>query len=101
MLELNRYLNLKSKVMKRLVYFLTLLVILLAVNSVRSKVQAAKIKWNEEWPGRIYPPEHKITIDSVSGAKIIFATTNPSKDLNFYFDWNCWFNDLSCMFWIR
>ena len=57
-----------------------------------------QIKWSEEWSGRIYPPEHQVMADSTSGAKIIFATTNPGKDLNFYFDWNCWFKDQSCMF---
>jgi hypothetical protein len=56
------------------------------------------INWNSEWHGRIYPPEHKAVIDSVSGAKIIFATTNKSNDVNFYFDWNCWFKDQSAMF---
>ena len=58
----------------------------------------ADLKWTEEWQGRIYPPEHEIVTDSVSGAKLIFATTNPAKDLNFYFDWNCLFRDQSCMF---
>ena len=57
-----------------------------------------EMNYVEEWNGRIYPPEHEIVTDSVSGAKIIFATTNPSTDLNFYFDWNCWFRDQSCMF---
>ena len=53
---------------------------------------------NLEWDATVYPPEHEITIDKTSGAKLIYVTTNTSKDNNLYFDYNCWFKDLSAMF---
>lgn len=46
------------------------------------------------WDCEVFPPEHRIETDSVSGAKIIYATTDTSKDLNFYFDLNSWTADL-------
>lgn len=80
-------------------YFLPLfLVLVLSISCKTKNSQQANINWTEEWKGRIYPSEQVITTDSVSGAKVIFVTTNPGKDLNFYFDWNCWFKDQSCMF---
>ncbi len=33
----------------------------------------------------ILPPEQKVETDSVSGARIVFATTNPAADTNLYF----------------
>ena len=59
-----------------------------------------EIKWDTEWEAEIYPAEHKITVDSTSGAKLIFVTTNKGSDINLYFDWNCWFEDLSMMAFI-
>jgi len=64
----------------------------------KQAARQADLKWSEEWQGRIYSPEHETYTDSVSGARLIFTTTNTAKDLNFYFDWNCWFRDQSCMF---
>ena len=84
--------------MKNLQFFLTGLVLLLIIFLMDNQTQAQQVKWSEEWAGRIYPSEQKTSIDSTSGARVIFATTNPGKDLNFYFDWNCWFKDQSCMF---
>jgi hypothetical protein len=84
--------------MRKIGYLFSVLVIFVSVSWINGGDQASKIKWSEEWEGRIYPPEHKIVIDSTSGAKLVFATTNPGKDLNFYFDWNCWFKDQSCLF---
>lgn len=54
--------------------------------------------FNKEWKGRIYPSEHIVVNDTTSGAKLIYATTNSSNDHNLYFDYNCWFKDLSAMF---
>lgn len=48
---------------------------------------------NNTWECEVFPPEHRTEIDSVSGAKIIYATTDSGKDLNFYFDLNCWTGD--------
>ena len=53
---------------------------------------------NLEWDAKVYPAEHEITTDTTSGAKLIYITTNSSKDNNLYFDYNCWFKDLSAMF---
>jgi hypothetical protein len=39
----------------------------------------------QTWNCEILPSEQKIEIDPQSGAKIIFATTNPAKDWNLYF----------------
>ena len=61
---------------------------------------APEILWDNQWEAEIYPAEHKITYDSTSGAKLIFVTTNTATDINFYFDWNCWFEDLSMMTFI-
>lgn len=44
----------------------------------------------------ILPSEQQVEIDSVSGAKIIFATTNPAGDCNLYFHTRCflWNNQM-------
>lgn len=84
--------------MKQTAFFLVLLVTLFAFGCSKTSQKQPELKWSEEWQGRIYLPEHEIVTDTTSGAKLIFATTNPAKDLNFYFDWNCWFRDQSCMF---
>ena len=55
---------------------------------------------NKEWSGRIYPSEHVVVDDTTSGAKLIYVTSNNSDDINLYFDYNCWFKDLSAMFFI-
>lgn len=73
-------------------------VLITAFSCITDPQKHAGNAWSAEWKGRIYPPEHRILTDSASGAKVIFATTNPSKDLNFYFDWNSWFRDESCLF---
>ncbi len=57
----------------------------------------ATIEWQKNWYCQVFPPEHEITTDPETGAKVIFVTTNSSKDVNLYFDLNCWFNDLSMM----
>ena len=55
------------------------------------------VLWENEWECEVSPPEHDVRVDSTTGAKLIFATTNASKDLNFYFDLNCWTADLSLL----
>jgi hypothetical protein len=84
--------------MKQTNILTALIVSFLGFGCSKTSQKQPELNWTEEWQGRIYPPEHEIITDSVSGAKLIFATTNPAKDLNFYFDWNCWFRDQSCMF---
>jgi oligogalacturonide lyase len=54
-------------------------------------------EWTNEWECQVFPVEHEITIDPETGTKVIFVTSDTSKDVNFYFDLNCWFNDLSMM----
>ena len=53
---------------------------------------------NKEWNAEIYPAEHEIVTDTTSGEKLIYITTDSSKDNNLYFDYNCWFKDMSAMF---
>ncbi|MBN1347803.1 hypothetical protein JXJ21_00180 [candidate division KSB1 bacterium] len=54
------------------------------------------IAYPETWDCEILPSEHKIEIDPESGAKIIFATTNPARDWNLYFHNRCflWENQM-------
>ena len=59
-----------------------------------------KIIWKNQWEAEIHPAEHLVTTDSTSGAKLIFATSDTATDINLYFDWNCWFEDLSMMVFI-
>ena len=61
---------------------------------------ASAITWEDEWTAEIYPAEHRIETDSTSGAKLIYVTTDTAKDINLYFDWNCWFSDMSMMTFI-
>jgi hypothetical protein len=84
--------------MKNLNLFLVIVVLILTLGCNSETQKSSGLNWADEWPGRVYPPEHIVTTDSVSGAKVVFATTNPAKDLNFYFDWNSWFRDQSCLF---
>ena len=59
---------------------------------------SAGLQWSSRWKGHVYPSEQKSYVDSVSGATVVFATTSPAKDVNLYFDLNCWFRDQSCLF---
>ena len=54
-------------------------------------------QWTNNWQCEIFPAEHEITTDPETGAKVVFITSDTSKDVNLYFDLNCWFNDLSMM----
>jgi len=45
------------------------------------------------WDCQILPAEQKIEVDPQSGARIIFATTDPAKDWNFYFHERCFLGD--------
>ena len=58
------------------------------------------LNWQNEWVCEVFPPEHQITEDSVSGTKLVFATSHPGKDLNFYFDLNCWTGDMAMLAFI-
>ncbi len=51
----------------------------------------------DAWECEVYPPEHEVTQDSVTGAKVIFVTSDSSRDVNLYFDLNSWFADLSML----
>jgi len=57
----------------------------------------SKSQWSDSWECQVYPPEHEIIQDTETGARIIFVTTDSSRDTNLYFDLNCWFADLSMM----
>jgi hypothetical protein len=84
--------------MKNRYYLFLKLALVLLFGAPDAYCQVQKSVWSDEWVGRIYPSERRIAIDSTSGARLIFATTSQAKDLNFYFDWNCWYKDQSCMF---
>jgi oligogalacturonide lyase len=73
-----------------------LLVLALFILLVACRSQYEPV-WTNNWECEIYPAEQKITTDPDSGAKLIFVTTDTSRDNNLYFDWNCWFQDLSMM----
>ena len=45
------------------------------------------------WDCELLPPEHKVEVDDHSGATIIFATTHPASDTNFYFHDRCFLWD--------
>ncbi|HDL18248.1 MAG TPA: hypothetical protein ENH29_04255 [Bacteroidetes bacterium] len=55
------------------------------------------IRWDDTRQCEVYPAEHRITQDAETGAKVIFVTTDTGRDVNLYFDLNCWFADLSMM----
>jgi hypothetical protein len=57
----------------------------------------ASIVFGETWECEIHPSEQKIEIDPSSGAKIIFATTNPASDNNLYFHDRCFLFDNKMM----
>jgi len=86
-----------NKLMKHISFllFIGFVIFLTACNGKKSEV-----KWDNKWTAEIYPAEHKISLDSTSGAKLIYVTTDIGSDINLYFDWNCWFEDLSMMTFI-
>ena len=45
----------------------------------------APIVFSSSWDCQVLPSEQRVEVDSQSGAKIIFVTTAPSSDTNFYF----------------
>ena len=45
------------------------------------------------WDCEVLPSEQKVDIDAQSGAKIIFATTDPASDTNLYFHDRCFLWD--------
>lgn len=74
--------------------------ILILFNTGCENSNQEDLTFNSEWEGRIYPSEHIVVTDTTSGAKLIYVTTNTANDVNLYFDYNCWFKDLSAMFFI-
>jgi len=58
------------------------------------------LKYTKSWECEIYPAEHEIATDPETGTKLLFVTTDTSRDNNLYFDWNCWFRDQSMMTFI-
>ncbi len=49
--------------------------------------------WAETWDCEILPKEQKEEIDPQSGARVIFVTTNPAADTNFYIYERCFLHD--------
>lgn len=54
----------------------------------------------KSWNCQIMPAEHKSELDPISGAKIIFVTTNPANDMNLYFHDRCWLFDNEMMLFV-
>jgi hypothetical protein len=44
---------------------------------------------SETWECEVLPPEQRVEVDPESGARVIFATTSPAADTNFYFHERC------------
>ncbi len=74
--------------------------LILLLVGCKGQNEQKKSPLNKKWDGRIYPSEHVVVKDSTSGTKLIYTTTNSSSDNNLYFDYNCWFKDLSAMFFL-
>jgi len=55
----------------------------------------------KQWRCEIFPPEHEITTDEVSGAKVVFVTTDKAHDYGFYFHQEAWLPDASVLFFRR
>ena len=69
--------------MKKLIFVVLLLVVSFA--------------FGKTWECEIHPSEREVEIDPTSGAKIIFATTNPASDNNLYFHDRCFLFNNSMM----
>ena len=52
--------------------------------------------WSQSWDCEILPAEQKVEIDPESGARVVFVTSSPAADTNFYFHERCflWNNRL-------
>ena len=80
-----------------------LLIILIAILMLAGCGEAGEQiipTFDNEWNAEVYPAEHEIKNDTTSGAKLIYVTSHSGSDVNLYFDYNCWFKDLSTMFFI-
>jgi len=84
-------------VQSKIIGVILLVLLIFSCQKVDEKIRN---NFGNEWEAEIYPAEHEIVTDTTSGAKLIFVTTDSSKDINLYFDWNCWFKDMSMMTFI-
>ena len=76
----------------------TVVILMVICNVILFSCQTKQdIVWENQWECEVLPPEHQVMHDSATGAKLVFATTSTSKDVNFYFDLNCWTADLSLL----
>jgi len=60
----------------------------------------APIVFSSSWDCQVLPSEQRVEVDSQSGAKIIFVTTAPSSDTNFYFHNRCFLWDNRLMLFL-
>ncbi len=67
--------------------------VLIAASFVGSLLWAKEERKPSEWSCPIYPPEHKVITDSVTGNQVRFITTAPGSDRAFYFTHNAWLPD--------
>lgn len=79
---------------------ISLLILVFVMFGCREVSDKNQLDFDNEWEAEVYPAEHEIVTDTTSGAKLIYVTTNSSNDNNLYFDYNCWFKDLSAMFFL-
>jgi len=86
--------------MKRKMISVIIVSLVLVLVGCKDLNEQSNLTPDKEWNGRIYPSEHIVVEDTTSGAKLIYATTNSGNDNNLYFDYNCWFKDLSAMFFL-
>jgi oligogalacturonide lyase len=49
------------------------------------------------YPLAVLPPEHKSLKDPITGAELLFVTTNPARDHNLYFHQRSWLADESLL----
>ena len=63
-------------------------------------ISQTPVAFSSSWDCHVLPCEQKVEVDPQSGAKIIFVTTAPSSDANFYFHNRCflWDNHLMLFF---
>ncbi len=52
---------------------------------------------SKDWDCIVLPSEQKVEIDQISGAKVLFITTNKKNDHNLYFHDRCWLPDKKMM----
>ncbi|MCC6697482.1 MAG: hypothetical protein IT365_17770 [Candidatus Hydrogenedentes bacterium] len=77
--------------MRSLLFFVGLCVALTAT-------AASQGSFGPEYALEVFPAEHQTRTDPGSGAALLFLTSNPARDTNFYFHERSWMADNSAIF---